>query len=36
MNCDDNCIDLPSLTEIHCEKKGVFKYIGHVIVESTF
>ena len=33
--CDNDCLDLPSLTEIngkYCE--GIHKYMGHVILES--
>ena len=34
--CDDDCLDLPSLTEIQCSKycKGIHACIGHVILES--
>ena len=40
MKCDlrnaNNCLDLPSLTEIQCQGNGDFilEYIGHVILES--
>ena len=30
---DNNCLDLPSLTEIN-GNEGIHKYMGHVILES--
>ena len=34
--CDDNCLDLPSLTEIQRSGyyRGYFQYMGSVILES--
>ena len=35
--CDNNCIDLPSLTEIKGNRRdgSTHKHMGHVILEST-
>ena len=34
--CDNDCLDLPSLTEIQCNGHCDYshEYIGHVILES--
>ena len=34
--CDDNCLDLPSLTEIKGNRYGddIHRFMGHVILES--
>ena len=32
--CDDDCLDLTSLTEINGDSEGIHKYMGHVILES--
>ena len=32
--CDDNCLDLPSLTEIEGNRYWIHGYMGHVILES--
>ena len=37
MNCElcfDNCLDLPSLTQIKGYHEGIHENIGHVILES--
>ena len=33
--CDDDCLDLPSLTKIK-GYRGIHCHIGHVILESMF
>ena len=32
--CDDDCLDLPSLTEITGNSGNIHKYMGHVLLES--
>ena len=32
--CDNDCLDLPSLTEIKGNKYDIHKYMGYVILES--
>ena len=33
--CDDDCLDLPSLTQIKGNRRdGIHKYMGYVILES--
>ena len=32
--CDDDCLDLPSLTEIQGNGWGIHGNMGHVILES--
>ena len=33
--CDDDCLDLPSLTEIQGNSRdSIHEYMGHVILES--
>ena len=32
--CDDDCLDLPSLTEIKGNRKHIHGYMGYVILES--
>ena len=32
--CDNDCLDLPSLTEIKGNGWGIHYYTGHVILES--
>ena len=32
--CDDNCLDLPSLTEMKGSGKSNYQFIGHAILES--
>ena len=33
--CDDDCLDLPSLTEIQGNNSlSIHRYMGHVILES--
>ena len=32
--CDDDCLDLPSLTEIKGNRYDIHEYMGHVILES--
>ena len=32
--CDDDCLDLPSLTEIQGNGEGIHRYMGYVILES--
>ena len=32
--CDDDCLDLPSLTEIMGNGESVHRNMGHVILES--
>ena len=32
--CDDDCLDLPSLTEIQGNGKWIHLCMGHVILES--
>ena len=32
--CDDNCLDLPSLTEIQGNGEWIHRYMGYVILES--
>ena len=32
--CDDDCLDLPSLTQIQGNGDYVHKYMGYVILES--
>ena len=37
MNCDlsfDDCLDLPSLTQIQGNQDGIHAYMGYVILES--
>ena len=31
---DDNCLDLPSLTQIQGNGDGIHRYMGYVILES--
>ena len=36
--CDNDCLDLPSLTDIYCIRngcEGINRCIGHVILEGT-
>ena len=32
--CDDDCLDLPSLTEIKGNREDIHRYMGYVILES--
>ena len=32
--CDDNCLDLPSLTQIQANQEGIHGCMGYVILES--
>ena len=32
--CDNNCLDLPSLTEIQGNSEGIHNFMGYVILES--
>ena len=32
--CDDDCLDLPSLTEIKGNRNGIHDNMGYVILES--
>ena len=32
--CDDDCLDIPSLTEIQGYSKNIHEYMGYVILES--
>ena len=32
--CDNDCLDLPSLTEIQGNRDDIHRYMGHVILES--
>ena len=32
--CDDDCLDLPSLTEIKGNSEGIHDCMGYVILES--
>ena len=32
--CDNDCLDLPSLTEIQGNRGGIHRYMGYVILES--
>ena len=32
--CDDDCLDLPSLTEIQGNSDQITQYMGYVILES--
>ena len=32
--CDDNCLDLPSLTQIQGNRWDIHRYMGYVILES--
>ena len=32
--CDNDCLDLPSLTEIKGNDSSIHKYMGYVILES--
>ena len=31
---DDDCLDLPSLTQIQGNQRGIHEYMGYVILES--
>ena len=35
LGCDNDCLDLPSLTKIK-GYRGIHMYIGYVILESMF
>ena len=32
--CDNDCLDLPSLTEIKGNRGGIHRFMGYVILES--
>ena len=32
--CDNNCLDLPSLTQIQGNQDGIHQFMGYVILES--
>ena len=32
--CFDDCLDLPSLTQIKGNQNGIHRYMGYVILES--
>ena len=32
--CDDDCLDLPSLTQIQGNYENIHSYMGYVILES--
>ena len=32
--CDDDCLDLPSLTQIQGDGEWIHEYMGYVILES--
>ena len=32
--CDDDCLDLPSLTQIEGNQDYIHQYMGYVILES--
>ena len=34
LGCDNDCLDLPSLTQIQGNQHGIHKYMGFVILES--
>ena len=32
--CDNDCLDLPPLTQINGDSEGIHKYMGYLILES--